>query len=230
MSDNPEAPNDDVRCYPGINPRPRTRPGTIAPPPAPSDVDPDPVTPMPKTVLVLVNGKEKRRATGSHEEGWCKAPVKNQFREGNKGGGRPRGSKSQDTLLKAELDAKQSVKVGGRNRNVAKRVLIAKLLVNGALEKRDHRQLVQVNAEARRLYPEQIAEPGAHQAYNPAADRQALQQLLAQLALGEPIAEGADPLEDVAIGGPDLGEASGDDAWEEGDWNAVDEEGSDEDR
>lgn len=215
--------------YASISPRPRIRPVALPP------------------LEVKAAGKDASLAAsatpamGDAQEqvppvpkrgGYKNPPVDKQFKKGNKGGpGRPKGSKSHDTLLRAELNAKQTVRSGGRERQVSKRELAATLLINTALEKRDHRMLTALNAEARRLYPEAVADAGAQEAYDPALDRQILQQLLQQLALGEPNPENSDPLRDLAIGDPDLGQADENDSWSEGDWDAVDDGGaSDENR
>lgn len=109
--------------YPHINPRPRTRPAVVlsATVPSPLQVPAediptiagDPAAKQPKTVKVMVDGKLKNQPTGDHAAGYGRPPVKHQFQPGNKGGpGRPKGSKSQDTLLREELAAKQSVREG----------------------------------------------------------------------------------------------------------------------
>jgi hypothetical protein len=223
--------------YPAIAPRPRTRPGTPAPPaaaPVPT-TPPEPAAPQPKTIIVEVRGKKKRRATGDHKGGWCRPPEENQFKKGCKPGpGRQKGSKSQDSLMRAEFLAKQSVREGGVSKKYAKRVLIAKMTINGPIEKRNSKELFALNAEARRLFPEEAADAGEREAYDAEADRQAVQQLLGHLQFGEPNPDGGDPLADMATGGPDLGPDSEGGAWSEGDWDADDDaddgEMSDDDR
>lgn len=225
--------------YPAIHPRSRTRPGTASASASAPSAAPDhtesarPEAPQPKTVIVEVRGKKKRRATGDHKNGWCRPPEDKQFR-GKPGPGRPKGSKSQDSLMRAELLAKRSVREGGRSTKVTKRALVVKMMVNGALEKRGLKDLTVVHDHARRLFPEEAADAGEREAYDAEADRQAVQQMLEHLKFGEPNPDGVDPLADMATGGPDLGPDSEGGAWSEGDWDADDDaddgETSDDDR
>lgn len=134
--------------------------------------------------------------------------------------------------MRAELSAKQNVRVGGRDKKVSKREIATTLFVNGALEKRDHKQLASVMIEARRLFPEAVVEAGVQEAYDPVADFKIVQHLLSgRFTLGEPDPDSVDPLADFARGEPDLGRGSTDeDAWNEGDWDAADKEASDGDQ
>ena len=211
--------------YPAINPPSRKRP-VVSPTPIP---EPPRVRSRVRAISVAQAEPAPRPKKGLG--GYKDPPVASQFQKGCKPGpGRTKGRKSQDSLWREELEAKKTVRVGGRDKKVSNRALAIKLTINGALDKRDHRHLAMVNAQAARLYPDPIAEAGAHAAHDPAADREVLRQFLQQIAMGEPSADGADPLADMATGSLDLGQGGEHDAWSEGDWDAADGETSDEDR
>ncbi len=172
-------------------------------------------------------GREKREIVGDYLVGFGRPP-KNQFKPGNKGGpGRPPGSKSQNSLLRAEFDRKHPVKEGGKTIKTSARQLISRLVVTGPITSRDHRDLAKLNALARDLYPDPVSDTAVAEAYDPALDQFVLQHLFASLQLGQENAPGSDPLADRATGRTDVGQSVGGDAWDEGDWDGDPEEVSD---
>lgn len=175
--------------------------------------------------------KKEKRILGNYPVGYCRAPEEHQFQPGNKGGpGRPRGSKSQNSLLRAELDRKHTTREGGKTKKTAARDLISRLIVTGPITSRNYKDLDRLNALARDLYPDLVSETGVAEAYDPAKDEAVLRSFLASLQLGEASATGLDPLADRATGRPEPGQSAGDDAWDEGDWDGNPSEANDEDR
>ena len=191
----------------------------------------DSPTRKPKSARKTPAKREKRIIKGDHPVGFGRPPVEHQFKKRNKGGpGRPPGSKSQNNLLRAEFDRKHTVREGGRIVKTSARELLTKLLVTGAITSRDHKDLIKLIALARDLYPDPVSEAGVGEVHDPAIDELVLQNLFASLQLGEPAAQGIDPLADRATGRPDLGQSNGSDAWDEGDWDGDPGEAGDEDR
>jgi hypothetical protein len=175
--------------------------------------------------------KEKRVATGDYAVGYCKTPEEHQFKFGNKGGpGRPSGSKSQNSILRAEFERKHVVREGGKTTKRRARDLISSLMVTGPITSRNYRDIARLNSLAQDLYPEKEPESGAVEANDPALDQLILTEFLASLQAGEDFAPRQDPFADVARGQLDLGQATSEDAWDEGDWDGVTQEGNDEGR
>ena len=118
---------------------------------------------------------------------------------GNPGGpGRPKGSKSQDTLLREELEAKQTVRENGRTVRLSKRRLLNKIAINRALEKQDPKSIGTALGHAIRLFPNN-AKTSALQAVppDPVLDAMIIRQLLDALSLGEPDPDCPDPWADL---------------------------------
>lgn len=213
-----------------VNPRPRKRPAVVLVEQEKSEAQAASLrveTSMPlhrvkaksepKYRIEIVNGKQRRRATGGHDEGYCMPPIKNQFQKGNRGGGRPRGSKSQATLEREALNKKYSAMQGGRKRMVAARGLIAEKMVTTVLKKDNYRDLRDLSDRAARLHPDQ-SQAQLHAVYDPAADLAVIEQVKMVLALGD--AGRSDPLADIATASPDLGQSTDGDSWSEGDWDS----------
>lgn len=227
-----------------VNPPPRKRPAAILDtafnqPPAAADGHLEPQRPQTNAVQPSVtrkrsnaqtkrSGLEKREIVGDYLVGFGRPPTENQFKLNNKGGpGRPAGSKSQNSLLRAEFDRKHHVKEGGKTVKTSARQLISRLVVTGPITSRDHRDLAKLNALARDLYPDPVSDTAVAEAYDPALDQFVLQHLFASLQLGQENASGSDPLADRATGRTDVGQSVGGDAWDEGDWDGDPEEASD---
>jgi hypothetical protein len=132
--------------------------------------------------------KKKKKPTGDYDVGFCKTPIESRFKVGNPGGpGRKRGSLSQDTYLRKELDEKRTLRINGRERRLSTRELATKLLIEAALKKQEIKHLELVVAHARRLFPD-AAPVDVHDAALPDAafDEDILRQLFAGLSMGEP--------------------------------------------
>ncbi|GHH09696.1 hypothetical protein GCM10008023_06700 [Sphingomonas glacialis] len=233
-----------------VNPPPRKRPQppVVAPPVTPP-ADTDHEARLAKEAATAINlaatssvpkrahsyrqtprAKKEERILGDYPVGYCRAPEAHQFQIGNKGGpGRPRGSKSQNSLLRAELDRKHTTREGGKVKKTPARDLISRLIVTGPISSRNYKDLARLNALARDLYPDPVSETGIAEAYDPAKDEAVLRSFLTSLQLGEASATGLNPLADRATGRPDPGQSAGDDAWNEGDWDGNPGEASDED-
>lgn len=180
------------------------------------------VKPGPKTRIEIVDGKSKSRPTGDHVIGYGRPPAVSQFKAKNKGGGRPKGSKSQATLEREALNKKYAATRGGRKRMVAARELIVEKMVTTVLTTKNYKDMRDLSDRAARLHPDQPQlQPQA--VYDPIADLGVLEQAKALLSLGEPGDE-VDPFADVATGRPDLGDANASDGWSEGDWDQEDKD------
>lgn len=230
-----------------ISPPPRKRPvpPVLTPPgelladaigePQPAQQPPattrDSPTRKPKSARKTRTKREKRIIKGDHPVGYGRPPVEHRFKERNKGGpGRPRGSKSQNTLLRAELDRKHPVTEGGKTIKTSARELMTRLAVRSAIARRDHKELLKFITISCDLFPDPVSEAGVGEVHDPDIDELVLQNLFASLQLGEPAAQGINPLADRATGRPDLGQSNGSDGWDEGDWDGDPGEAGDEDR
>lgn len=142
--------------------------------------------------------REKIQPTGDYQTGYCRAPVPHRFQKDNPGGpGRRRkDSKSQDDLMRAELLKSQQVTEGGRRRRKTTRELIPGLLMKATLQKQNPKELRILHDEARRLFPERAADPGAMIPIDPVLEREYLRVMLAAVQTGEAAGDGADPLDD----------------------------------
>lgn len=105
--------------------------------------------------------KERRQPTGDYTAGYCLPSAEHRFKPGNRGGpGRPKGSRSQDSFLREELDKKRKIRIEGREVTISHRQLAAKILIVQALEKKDPKLLAQVLAHGQRLFPETPTDTG----------------------------------------------------------------------
>ncbi len=88
---------------------------------------------------------------GDYAIGYGKPPPDTRFKPGQSGNpkGRPKGSKNMKTLIEHELDQKIVVREGGARRQVSKREVVVKKIVNKALEGNDRsiQTLLTVNDE-----------------------------------------------------------------------------------
>lgn len=168
--------------------------------------------------------REKHKPTGDYTVGYARPPVEHQFK-GKAGPGRPRGSFSQDTILRRNLAQSRKVKIDGKVRTMPMREYLVmtqiKLAAEGKLA-----ALKGLLAESARLYPEPAdAQSEAVKAYplgDGKSDGHILRELVGMLSIGEPNPESSDPWSDMAV----VGSADEDSdtapagAWAEGDWDA----------
>lgn len=69
---------------------------------------------------------------GEYDVGYCKPPVHTQFKTGNKGGGRKKGSKNLKTIVKEALSSKVPAKINGKTMKMTKVELSVHQLANKA--------------------------------------------------------------------------------------------------
>lgn len=177
------------------------------------------------------NGKRRRGVAKKDENGkylpceapvgFAKPPISGQFPKGNRGGGRPKGARSQDSIKREKLSQKESVTVNGKTRKVARRELAEEMLHKKAFENGGNAKLLtQISADAMRLFAETANDNGKSSLFgDPAMDQQIIQTFLAGLSIGEPSPDGFDP---TALAGTPIADFTGsgqdDDGWDEGDW------------
>ncbi len=108
----------------------------------------------PRRGTAVKNEKGKWQPTGNYETGFCRPPENTRFKRGGAPGpGRPKGSKSHDTLLKEQLGQKRRVRIGGRERDVAVRELVIMATVKDAAEGKDRHARKYVLDQMARIYP-----------------------------------------------------------------------------
>lgn len=131
--------------------------------------------------------REKREPTGDYEVGWCRPPVEHRFK-GKPGPGRPKGSVSQDTLLRKHLNQKRKIRVDGKERLVPMRELLVMTATKKAIE--GDKELGAMLAESLRLFPDQQASraSGSGLSALTQADKQLLSEFFSGLGL-EPLSE-----------------------------------------
>lgn len=231
MTDNTNEPsNGSAAPSPArtaVNPRPRTRPGVNPPPRTPLQVNPRPrtrpgVAPGAKptgsgaaqtprrtddaheagAARVKGSKREKRQPRGDYPVGYARPPVDGQFKANNPGGpGRPKGSRSQDSILRKELETRQTIRIAGRGVKLSQRELAVKILIRKAFEKSDTKLLLQIIQYGQQLFPEvNQTDPAVSVAGNSARDQQVLRDLFDGLSLGEPDPDNPDPF--AGIGAP----------------------------
>ena len=198
--------------------------------PTPAKEQPQPQAVNPRSRAVRVKpprGKRaKRQPTGNYPVGFAKAPEHSRFQPNNPGGpGRPKGSRSQNSILRKELEAKRVVRIDGRGVKLSNRELATKMFLTKAFEKSDPKQLMQVIQFSQHLFPETTE--GGTAITDPAAtailDQQILSDFWAGREMGEPCGAGAGVLPALGIGiaapGPGI---------DDGDWaSANDDSGAD---
>lgn len=161
----------------------------------------------------------KYMPTGDYPVGFGRAPVKNQFDGSRPGPGRPKGSRSQASIEREELQKKREITENGVRIKLSHRELATKITVKNALEKQNRHDLREVMEMARRHFPEiQTNDEAALPFGNAGLDQAILAQFFASLQLGEPATDVTDPFADAAFA-PGGGTAP-DAAWGEGDWAA----------
>lgn len=175
----------------------------------------------------------KWQPTGDYKTGFAKPPKQHQFDGSKAGPGRPKGSRSQDSYWREELDAVRTIRIDGVPTKVKSRQLLAKVTLANALEKRSEKALASANDNARRLFPDAgPAEMAVSPLGDASIDEAVLRQLFSGLALGEPKEGMNDPLFDLLR--EPLGPQADDDedwddgVWDEEEWNAPGEESGDE--
>lgn len=96
----------------------------------------------------------KKKNPDNYEVGYAKPPADTQFKSGKSGNpsGRPKGSKSFDAHLRAELNRRVQVTEGGKQRSMSKRQIIAVHVVNKAANG-DHKVLPMISTVDRELEP-----------------------------------------------------------------------------
>lgn len=201
-----------------INPPPRRRPQQSRP----ADDDKEaPSSDAQKRASISRVGlpksmREKRQPTGDYTVGYARPPVHSQFAPGNPGGGRKKGSKSQATIMRKELDAKQQVRIDGRSVKLSQRQLAMKVFMKKAFEKSDPKLLKQVLDYADKLFPEKGDDGSTASPLGDARlDQQILGDLIAGLDLGEVGPEGEDIFSSLGVSQPDLTAGFDDGDWKE---------------
>ena len=100
----------------------------------------------------------KWQPTGEYEVGFSRAPPDHRFKKGGAGGpGRPKGSRSHDSILREALSEKRPVRIDGRECNLPLRKLILMKTVKDAAEGKDRHARKYVLDESARLFPEREA-------------------------------------------------------------------------
>ena len=164
--------------------------------------------------------------TGDYDVGFGRPPAHTRFDGTRPGPGRPKGSRSQDSYMRDELESVREIRIDGVARKLKHRQLISKMMVAKALEKPSERALKNVHDMAVRLFPDEprAEAPGAAPLGDATLDEMVLRHFFAGLALGEAGEEAGDPLRDLMREplGPDPADG---DEWGEGDWSQPGEEG-----
>lgn len=77
--------------------------------------------------------------TSESDVGYGKPPTHSQFKKGQSGnpGGRPKGSKNLNTLIKRELESRITIEQNGKKRKIRRKEALVKGLVNDALKGKD---------------------------------------------------------------------------------------------
>lgn len=174
----------------------------------------------------IKNAQGKFMPTGKGV-GFANPPKEHRF-NGKPGPGRPKGSRSQDSYMREELEQIRTIRIDGVPKKLKHRQLVSKLMVANALEKKTDKALATAHDHAMRLFPEaQATELGRSPLGEVGFDEAVLRQFFSGLSLGEPKEGPSDPLADL-LRDP-LGPEPDDDAeWNEGDWTVPGEETGDE--
>lgn len=172
----------------------------------------------------------KWQPAGDYEVGFAKPPVKHQFKADNPGGpGRPKGSRSQDSIEREKLNCKQLVTIGGRTKKVPRRELAVDIYHKKALEERDPRMLAHLIDRAGHLFPDTAADSVQRSVLGDSGlDEMVLKAFFASLAMGEANPENPDPMGS----GTEIADFTGANltgGWSEGDWTASDDRPEDRD-
>ena len=216
---------------PRINPPPRRRLPQSTPTCDEKEAPSSPAQQTPATSRVgLPKGlRDKRQPTGDYTVGYARPPVHSQFVPGNRGGGRKKGSKSQATIMRKELDAKKMVRIDGRSVKLSQRELAMKMFTKKAFENSDPKLLKLVLDYADKLFPEKEDSGSAANPLGDARlDQQILGELLASLAMGEVDPEGEDIFSSLGVSQPDLTADFQDGDWNDGTSDADRADGSEE--
>ena len=169
----------------------------------------------------------KWQPTGDYQVGFGRPPVTTRF-NGKPGPGRPKGSRSQESYMREELEQVRTIRIDGVPKKLKHRQLVAKLMVANALEKKTDKALATAHEHATRLFPEMpTSEPGRSPLGEVGFDEAVLRQFFSRLSLGEPVEGAGDPLADL-LRDPLGPEPEDDDEWNEGDWSVPGEETDDE--
>ena len=97
----------------------------------------------------------KWQPTGEYEVGFGRPPADHRFKKGGAGGpGRPKGSRSHDSILREALSEKRPVRIDGQERNLPLRKLVVLKTVKDAAEGTDRHARKYVLDESARLFPE----------------------------------------------------------------------------
>jgi uncharacterized protein DUF5681 len=127
-------------------------------------------------------------ASADYEVGYKKPPKHTRFQAGQSGNpkGRPAGSKSLKTLIDRELEAKVSVREGGRVVELTKRELLVKQLIKKAIEGDPRSQQMLLKLEQELVGSEQSANDNTPPADAPLEqdDRAIFDALVAMLKSG----------------------------------------------
>ncbi|MHC4406425.1 MAG: DUF5681 domain-containing protein [Planctomycetota bacterium] len=111
------------------------------------------------------------KAPEDYEVGYGKPPRHTRFQPGQSGNpkGRPKGSKNLKTLIDRELNEKVAVREGGRRQQVSKREVVAKQLVNKAVDGQDRAilTLIKLNEELEAAVKAEAASGGVMQPDEP---------------------------------------------------------------
>lgn len=198
--------------------------GAVAPAPAASKPEPPEkdVKPRRRRGHARKDERGKWKPTGDYETGFCRPPLHGRF-DGKRGPGRPKGSRSQDSYWKEELNSVRTVSENGAPKKYRQRELILKLIMKGALEHKRPKDLAAVDEIARRLFPDASASEANHSPLgNAAFDQVLLQQLFEGLQLGEARPGAAAGLADALFDQPSDDDVPGGDEqpWDDEDWSS----------
>ena len=153
--------------------------------------------------------------TGEYSTGFARPPKASQFNGTTKSPGRPKGSVSQDSIMRRELEKTRLVRQGGKERKVKNRELLVQLRMKQAFEKPSDKGLHMLSEDARRLFPDASSEAQHNlHAVDPRVDEELIRQFFKFHSLGEPNPEAGDPLADF------LTEPLGSQDLDDGDWDA----------
>ena len=145
---------------------------------------PPPPSPSPQRGHATRDESGKWQATGDYDVGYCRPPEATRFKKGGKPGpGRPKGSVSHDTMVRRALDAKQTIRIDGKEKKLSRRELVVTRSILDAVAGKDRDARNYVLKESARLYGAPIDAPdtGGTEAALNASDALSLEEFIADL-------------------------------------------------